>query len=133
MIKHIYCPEAAPPPKSSRYAHATEYQQTLYITGQLPIDPDAPDNPLPLGIREQTELVFRNLQLIATAAGYSLSHTLFVRAYLLEFERDFEGFNDIYFRYYANPAALPGRTTVGVARLGRGALVEVDLIVARSS
>ena len=45
-----------------------------------------------------------------------------------EFDRDFAAFNDVYVRNVPLDRPLPSRTTVGVSGLGRGALVEVDLV-----
>ena len=56
---------------------------------------------------------------------------MFVRIYLTHFERDFDGFNVVYHRYFADDEHVPSRTTIGVAKLGRDALVEVDLVLYR--
>jgi enamine deaminase RidA (YjgF/YER057c/UK114 family) len=50
---------------------------------------------------------------------------------ITHFERDFDGFNAVYHRYFADKEHVPSRTTIGVAKLGRGALVEVDLVLYR--
>jgi 2-iminobutanoate/2-iminopropanoate deaminase len=129
-MRYITVPNAAPPPKTARYSHAVEAQGFLYVTGQLPVDPDNPDAALPAGIEAQTEMAFRNLKIIVEAAGYDLGNTAFARIYLTDFDRDYPGMNAVYRRHYANDERMPGRTTVGVTRLGRGALVEIDLVVA---
>lgn len=133
MTRYIKVQSAAPPPKTARYSHAVESQGFLHVTGQLPVDPDAPDAALPATIEGQTELVFRNLKKIIEAAGYRLSDAVFVRIYLSDFERDYVGLNLVYHRYFDNDEALPARTTVGAARLGRAALVEIEMTLARSS
>ncbi len=133
MPRYIKVAGAAPSPKTVRYSHAVEAGGLLHVTGQLPIDPDNPDAPLPPSIEEQTELAFRNLDLIVRAGGYSLSNTAFVRIFLTEFERDFAGMNSVYHRYFNDDGRMPGRTTVGVAKLGRNALVEIDLVVERQA
>ena len=121
----------APPPATARYAHAVEAGGLLHVTGQLPIDPDAPDAPLPASIEAQTELVFLNLRRILEAAGSRLEDTVFARIYLTDFARDYAGLNTVYHRHFIEDANLPARTTVGVAALGRNALVEIDLVVAK--
>lgn len=128
--RRFFVANAAPPPETARYAHAVEVGDTLYVTGQLPIDPDNPQALLPPSIEAQTELVFRNLLRILDAAGYRLEDTAFARIYLSHFERDYAGLNAVYHRHF-NDERLPARTTVGVAALGRNALVEIDLVVAR--
>ena len=129
MTRYIKVPEAAPAPASARYSHAVEAGGFLYVTGQLPIDPDNPTGALPGSIEEQTELAFVNLTRIVEAAGYRLRDAVFVRIYLLEFDRDYVGMNTVYHRYFADDSTMPGRTTVGVAKLGRGALVEIDMVL----
>lgn len=131
MARYITAPDAAPPPRTARYSHAVEAGGLLHITGQLPIDPDRPDGPLPDTIEAQAELSFRNLARIAGAAGYALSDAVFVRIYLADFDRDYVGLNTVYHRYFDDDSRMPGRTTVGVARLGRGALVEIDMVLER--
>ncbi|MDB5523115.1 MAG: endoribonuclease family protein [Rhizobium sp.] len=76
-------------------------------------------------------MVFRNLSLIAEASGYSLSDTVFARIYLSNFERDYADLNAVYNRHFSDDDTLPARTTVGVAKLGRDALVEIELILVR--
>ncbi|MBN3780399.1 RidA family protein [Burkholderia sp. Ac-20345] len=122
-------PNAAPPPLSARYSHAVEAGGWLHVTGQLPIDPDAPDQPLPEGIEAQAQLCFRNIERIVEHAGFALSNTVFVRIYLREFDLDYTGFNRVYDRYFDDTARLPARTTIGVAQLGRNARVEIDTVL----
>lgn len=131
-MRHIKVPTAAPPPKTARYSHAVEAGGQLHVTGQLPVDPDDPDADLPSGIEAQTEMVFRNLKLIVEAAGYTLRDTVFVRIYLRDFVRDYAGLNAVYHRHYDDDERMPARTTVGVANLGRDALVEIDMVLARA-
>jgi reactive intermediate/imine deaminase len=122
---------AAPPPVGVKYHHATEADGWLHVTGQLPADPRLPSASFPDGIEAQAEQTFKNLITIVEGAGFTLSDTVFVRIYLTHFERDFDGFNAVYHRYFADDEQVPSRTTVGVAKLGRDALVEVDLVLYR--
>jgi 2-iminobutanoate/2-iminopropanoate deaminase len=132
MIERFIVPAAAPPPPGVQYSHAVMAGGWLHVTGQLPIDPDSPERDLPRSIEDQTELVFRNLRIIVEAAGYTLADTLFVRIYLTEFDRDYSGLNRVYHRYFADRESLPSRTTIGVAKLGRSALVEIDAVLYRA-
>ena len=125
---------AAPlPPAGVKYHHATEADGWLYVTGQLPADPRLPFAPFPEGIAAQAERTFENLKTIVEAAGFALSDTVFARIYLTHFERDFDGFNAVYHQCFADDEQVPSRTTVGVAKLGRDALVEVDLVLYRQA
>jgi 2-iminobutanoate/2-iminopropanoate deaminase len=125
---HYVVPNASPPPPSSLYSHAVEAGGWLYVTGQLPTDPDDPAAPLRQGIEAQSEMCFENIHRILDHARYALEDSVFVRIYLREFERDFATFNRVYTRHFPQDKPLPSRTTVGVSALGRGALVEVDLV-----
>ncbi|MGT2476058.1 RidA family protein [Paraburkholderia terrae] len=122
-------PTAAPPPPSARYSHAVEANGWLHVTGQLPVDPNAPDKPLPEGIEAQAKLCFHNIELIVQHAGFALSDTVFVRIYLRDFNADYAGFNRVYDSYFDDAARLPARTTIGVAQLGRDARVEIDAVL----
>ncbi|CAH2924344.1 MAG: RidA/YER057c/UK114 superfamily protein [uncultured Paraburkholderia sp.] len=124
-----HAPAATPPPPSARYSHAVEAGGWLYVTGQLPIDTDAPDQPLPEGIEAQAQLCFRNIERIVGHAGFALSDTVFVRIYLRDFDTDYTGLNRIYDRFFNDTARLPARTTIGVAQLGRNARVEIDAVL----
>ena len=130
---HHVVPDAAPPPPSSRYAHAVQADGWLHVTGQLPTDPDAPSAPLRDGIEAQSELCFENLRRILRHAGYTMADVVFVRIYLKEFDRDFVAFNGIYVRNIPQDRPLPSRTTIGVSALGRGALVEIDMVCFRAT
>lgn len=127
--RHIMADGAAPPPPTARYSHAVAAGGWLYVTGQLPVNPDDPAGPLPDGIAAQTEMAFRNLEIILAAAGYDFSDTVFARIFLSNFDRDYADMNAVFHRYYDDEGTMPSRTTVGVAKLGRAALVEIDLVL----
>jgi 2-iminobutanoate/2-iminopropanoate deaminase len=129
VTRYINVPAAPPAPKTAHYSHAVEAAGFLYVTGQLPIDPGNQDAPLPDSIEAQAELVFRNLILIVQAAGYRLTDAVFARIYLTHFDRDYVGLNAVYHRHFNDEHAMPARTTIGVAQLGRSALVEIDLVL----
>lgn len=131
-LRFFSVPDAAPPPRTAQYSHAVQAGGFLFVTGQLPVDPDAPDAPFPDGIAAQAELCFTNLHRIAAAAGFTLGDTAFARIFLRDFDRDYAGLNAVYHRHFADPARMPARTTVGVAQLGRSALVEIDLVLWRA-
>ena len=131
-IERHHVPDAPQPPEGVRYHHATAAGGWLHVTGQLPSLPGHPEAPFAEGIEAQAEQVFRNLLTIVEGAGWRLDQTVFARLYLADFDRDFDGLNRVYHRHFADEATVPSRTTIGVARLGRGALVEVDLVLYRA-
>ena len=112
------------------FSHAVESDGWVILTGQMPTDPNAPDDPLPDGIEAQTRRVMDNLELILKEMGLDLSHVLQCRCFLTEFERDYAAFNETYQSYFPEDRR-PARTTVGVTALAVGALVEVDCIARR--
>lgn len=112
------------------FSHAVEADGWVFLTGQMPTDPAAPDAPLPRGIEAQTRRVMDNLKLVLAGVGLDLGHVVQCRCFLTEFERDYAAFNGVYQSYF--PAdRRPARTTVGVTALAVGALVEIDMIARR--
>jgi len=112
------------------FSHAVEADGWVFLTGQMPTDPAAPDAPLPEGIEAQTRRVMENLRLILAGVGLDLSHVIQCRCFLTEFERDYAAFNATYQSYFPRDRR-PARTTVGVTALAVGALVEIDMIARR--
>ena len=102
----------------------------LFVTGQMPTDPNNDDAPLPAGIEAQTRRVIENLKLVLAGGGSGLDRIVFARVYLTHFERDYAAMNAVYQSYF-EPGRLPARTCIGVTGLSRGALVEIDLLACR--
>ena len=63
------------------FSHAVETDGWVFVTGQLPIDPDDFDAPLPEGIEAQTHKVFDNLKRVLGALGLGLEHVLSARVF----------------------------------------------------
>jgi reactive intermediate/imine deaminase len=121
---------AAPTPVAPVFSHATEADGWVFVTGQMPTDPDDDGAPLPAGAEVQTRRVMDNLILVLGGLGLGLEHVVVARVYLLRFKEDYEAMNGAYTSYF--PAdRLPARTCVGVTGLARDALVEIDLIARR--
>jgi len=120
---------AAPKPVAP-FSHAVEADGWVQLTGQMPTDPMDDTKPLPGGIKAQTHRVMDNLALVLGELGLGLEHVTSARAYLTDFERDYDTMNAVYASYF--PAdRRPARTCVGVTALARGALVEIDMIARR--
>jgi 2-iminobutanoate/2-iminopropanoate deaminase len=109
------------------YHHASKVDGWLFLAGQIPVNPDAPDAPLPEGIEAQAEIVFKNIALILEAEGYGFSDIVQVRNYLKDLKNDMAGFNRVYSKYIPSEK-LPPRTTIGVSRLAKDSLVEIDIV-----
>jgi reactive intermediate/imine deaminase len=113
------------------YSHATAADGWVFVTGQVPTDPDDDSMPLPDGIEAQTRRVIENLKRVLAGSGSALDRVVFARVYLTHFERDYAAMNAVYQSYFA-PGHLPARTCIGVTGLARGALVEIDLLAHRA-
>jgi 2-iminobutanoate/2-iminopropanoate deaminase len=106
------------------YSQGIKANGFVFTAGQIPIDPET--RQLVQGdIAVQTERVMQNLAAILDAAGSSFAKVVKTTCYLVNLD-DFAAFNEVYGRYF--PVDPPGRSTVQVARLPLGALVEVDCI-----
>ena len=113
------------------YSHATAADGWVFVTGQIPTDPDDDSMPLPDGIEAQTRRVIENLKRVLAGSGSALDRVVFARVYLTHFERDYAAMNAVYQSHFA-PGHLPARTCIGVTGLARGALVEIDLLAHRA-
>lgn len=130
MTERTFHMIAAGPRPVAPFSHAVECDGWIFITGQMPTDPTAPDAPLPAGIGDQTRRVMENLKIVLGGVGLGLADVLQARIYLTEFERDYVEMNRIYRTYFQNDR-LPARTCIGVTALAVGALIEIDLIAKR--
>jgi reactive intermediate/imine deaminase len=127
-IRFMMVPGAPTP--VAPFSHAVEADGWVFLTGQMPTDPNDDAAPLPVGIEAQTRRVMDNLVLVLRGVGLELQHVVAVRAFLTHFERDYSPMNDVYRSYF--PAdRLPARTCIGVTGLARNALVEIDFIARR--
>ena len=120
---------AAPKPVAP-FSHATSTEGWLFVTGQIPTNPDDDAAPLPEGIEAQTRRVIENLKRVLVGVGSGLDRVVAARVYLTHFERAYAALNDVYRSYFA-PERLPARTCIGVTGLARGAMVEIDLLAKR--
>lgn len=109
------------------YSQAILAADTLYTSGQVSIDPAT--NEFVAGtIAEQTTQVLENLKAILTEAGFNLSQVIKTTVFLQSMS-DFAAMNAIYAQYLApEGVAAPARSTVQVAGLPKGALVEIEVI-----
>lgn len=106
------------------YEQAIKVGEFVYVSGQIPLDPKT-GNIVEGDIKIQTRRVMENLKAIVEASGSSLQRVIKATVFLQNIG-DFAAMNEIYNEYLG--AAKPARSTVAVANLPRGALVEIDLI-----
>jgi len=123
MEKQIVSTPSAPK-AIGPYEQAIKVGDFIYASGQIPLDP-ATGNLVENNITIQTRQVMENLQAVVTAAGSSLERVVKTTVFLKKIS-DFAAMNEVYAHYLSN--VKPARSTVAVAELPRGALVEIDLI-----
>ncbi len=125
MSKDVVRTEAAPAPfQGAPYSQAIKANGFVFVSGQLSLRPG--DKELTAGeIGPQTEQVFANLRAILEAAGTSLDNLVKTTVFLQNLA-DFAGMNEVYSKHVGERP--PARSTVEVAKLPSGALVEIEAI-----
>jgi len=107
------------------YSQAVRAGNTVYLSGQIPLDPKTME--LVQGnISVQATRVFDNLAAVAKAAGGTLAHCAKVNIFLTDLGH-FAAVNEVMKQYFSEP--YPARACVGVASLPRGAAVEIEAIM----
>ena len=125
MSKEVVRTENAPAPfQGAPYSQAIKANGLVFVSGQLALEPGQKEL-VPGGITEQTEQVMANLRAILEAAGSSLEKLVKTTVFLQHLD-DFAAMNEVYARHVG--AAPPARSTVEVAKLPSGALVEIEAV-----
>jgi 2-iminobutanoate/2-iminopropanoate deaminase len=107
------------------YSQAVVADGVLYCSGQVPLDPDTGEL-IEGGVAEQARRCLESLDAVCRAAGTELSEAARIGIYLTDMGL-FAELNQVYATFFSEP--FPVRTTVGVAALPKGALVEMDATV----
>jgi 2-iminobutanoate/2-iminopropanoate deaminase len=121
IIKSKEAPNAIGP-----YSQAVMINNTLYTSGQLPIDPST--GKLVIGISAQTEQVLENMGSILMEAGFDYKDVVKCTCLLSDLA-NFGAMNEIYEKYF--DMEPPARTTFAVAKLPLDALIEIDCIAVK--
>ncbi len=114
-------PEAIGP-----YNHAVASGGLLFCSGQVPLDPDSGEI-VGEGPAQQATRCLQNLEAVCEAAGTKLQNAVRLTIYTTQLDK-FADINEAYAEFF--PDDPPARAAVGVAALPKGALVEIDAIVA---
>lgn len=109
------------------YSQAVEVNGTIYISGQIPIDP-ATGKMVEGGIREQTEQVLNNIGAILASVGLNYSHVVKTTCLLSDMD-NFPAMNEVYARYFTSE--MPARASYGVVKLPLGAMIEIESVAVR--
>ena len=108
------------------YSQAVEINNTLYISGQLPLDPESMK--MPETIEEQADQVMKNVGAILQEAGYDYADVVKSTIFLADI-KDFQKMNEVYGKYYQQDP--PARSAYEVANLPKGAKIEIETIAVK--
>ena len=112
------------PPTISPYSQAVRFNNLLFVSGQIPIEPKS-GAILTGNIKEQTKQILENLNNILTAGESSLNNVLRVTIFLTNLE-DYAAVNEVYTQFFEK--SQPARSTVQVSRLPMDVQIEIDAI-----
>ena len=119
------------------YPHARRVGDFVFLSGVGPRQPKTNDipggpikdkegNPLNYDIRAQTEACILNIEAILKSSGAKLEDIIDVTSFLVDMDRDFEGYNEVYGRFFTNIQAT--RTTLAITALPTPIAVEMKVI-----
>lgn len=123
----INAPEA--PDAIGPYSHAVELKGLIFCSGQIPLDPGTMKL-VKGGIEEQTHQVFSNIRAVLHEAGSGLNHVMKTTIFLHDM-KDFPAVNQIYADAFGEHK--PARSTIEVAALPLGSLIEIECIAVEGS
>ncbi len=123
MMKKVISTSKAPA-AIGPYSQAIEMKNTLYVSGQIPINPET-GSLVEGDISVQTEQVFKNISEILKEAGYSFSDVVKSTCFLTDLT-NFKAMNAVYGKYYITDQ--PARSTFAVKELPMGAQVEIETV-----
>ncbi|MBQ0796428.1 RidA family protein [Zhongshania sp.] len=126
MSKKEIISTANAPQAIGTYSQAVKAGDTVYMSGQIPLIPETMEM-IDGGIKEQATQVFKNLSAVAEAAGGTLNDAAKVNISLTDLSV-FAQVNEVMAQFFAQP--YPARACVQVAALPRGAMIEVEVILA---
>lgn len=123
MSREVVCTEKAPK-AIGPYEQGIKFNGFLFTSGQIALDP-VTGTLIEGDVSAQTRQVLKNLKAVLEAGGSSLDRVIKATVYLTDLN-NFAKMNEVYAEYLGE--VKPARSTVGVATLPRGAIVEIDLV-----
>lgn len=124
MSKTIVATDKAPAAIGT-YSQAVKVGSTVYLSGQIPLDPDTMTL-VDSDMSAQINQVFKNLSAVCDAAGGQLNDIVKLNIFLTDLSH-FALVNEVMAQYFDQP--FPARAAIGVAQLPKGAAVEMDGIL----
>ena len=109
------------------YSQAIEANGTIYVSGQIPIDPTTGVF-VPGGVKEQTEQSFKNIKAILAEVGLTTANIVKTTVLLADMA-DFAAMNEVYASQF--DGTFPARSAFAVKDLPKGALVEIEVIAVK--
>lgn len=125
-MKKIIHTEKAPQPIGP-YSQAVQFGNMLFVSGQIAIDPSTGELKMN-SLKEETEMVMKNLEEVLTAAGYEFEHIIKTSIFLSDMSL-FNEVNAIYAQAFT--AEFPARETVAVKGLPKGVNVEISVVAGK--
>ena len=123
-MKQVLATEQAPA-AIGPYSQGIAAGETVYVSGQLPLDPAT--GAFPEGIAAQTAQSLKNIQAILAQQGMTLANVVKTTVFLADIN-DFAEMNKVYGEFFTQP--YPARSAVAVKTLPKGALVEIEVLAA---
>lgn len=127
LMKKVIQTENAPAPIGP-YNQAIQFENTLYVSGQIAIDPKTGEMVMD-SIETETQMVLKNLGAVLSAAGFDYSDVVKCSIFISDMGQ-FANINKVYAKYFDGPSA-PARETVQVAVLPKNVNVEISCIAVR--
>jgi len=124
MAKEIFNTDRAPAPIGP-YNQAVKAGPTLYVSGQIPIDPSTGEL-IQGSVADEAEQVLKNVEAVLNAAGYQTSDVVKTSIFLRDMS-DFVNVNEVYGRFFGGDNA-PARETIAVVGLPKNVNVEISVI-----
>jgi 2-iminobutanoate/2-iminopropanoate deaminase len=125
--KNVIASPNAPAPVGP-YSQAIKVGKTVYLSGQIAIDPKTKQLMADASIEDQTRRVLENLKAVLAADGMTLDNVVSTTVFIKDMN-DFGKMNEVYAAFFTS--APPARATVEVARLPKDAKIEISAIASR--
>jgi 2-iminobutanoate/2-iminopropanoate deaminase len=125
--KNVIASPNAPAPVGP-YSQAIKVGKTVYLSGQIAIDPKTKQLMADASIEDQTRRVLENLRAVLAADGMTLDNVVSTTVFVKDMN-DFGKMNEVYAAFFTS--APPARATVEVARLPKDAKIEISAIASR--
>jgi len=108
------------------YSQAVEANGFIFISGQLPVNPL--DGSIPQTIKDQTEMVIKNIEAILLSEGLTLKNVVKTTVFMTDLTK-FSEMNEVYSKFFSSEP--PARATVEVRNLPKGVMIEIECIAVR--